>query len=271
MKLTLEEQNPLMDLDIPITLKVRDLIKLNQILARTYDEEESLRETLGPILQEIKTVIQETESNPEWINLRKWDSNLELLDEAGKKQKKHLKRIKRALLKQRNLRIVYCAPGSGEITRRTIIPMDLWESDSYWLLRAYCYLMGEEHTFRVDRILKVKEKAPGKKRPTAMTKGHEDDSIALDLEIDSVDDTEDDIAYEPEPDIAEEPEEDAEWFDEIETEHDEPIAESGNNAAKSVIPGNRNKHYSLPGKKPHQHGLPNRLERLIKRVERKSP
>ncbi len=256
MKLTLDEQTPVLDMDIPVTLKVRDLIRLNQILARTYDEEERLRETLGPILQEIKTVIQEVEENPEWDTLHKWHSDLEWMVQSEKNQKKHLKRIKQALLKNRNLRIRYCSPGSTEITRRTIIPLELWESDSYWLLKAFCYLKGEEFTFRVDRILKVKEKSPGKKQVRLVNE--------LDSDRDVPEDITETFSEELEPD-------DVEELISEQPENQEPTSEGEIPAPEAVVLDSRNRHYSLPGKKPHQPGLPNRLERLIKRVERKTP
>lgn len=283
MKIIIEDQTPVLDMDIPVTLKARDMIKLNQIMARTYDEEESLRETLGPILQEIKKVVHEIESNPEWTDLRKWDSDLGLFEKAIKNKKKHLKRIKRAMLKNRNLRINYSIPGSGEITRRTIIPLELWEADDLWLLRAYCYLKGEEHTFRLDRILKAKEKKRGKRRVRPLTEVLEetqqfapgeagDDDFVYECEVDLYTDEMGDIFDDTEQESVGHPvEEFSEAAEEIVFEHHEPANEHGHLMTKTEGHGSRNPHYSLPGKKPHQSGLPNRLERLIKRVERKSP
>lgn len=305
MKMTLEEQTPVLDMDIPVTLKGRDLIKLNQILSRTYDEEEALRETLGPILQEIKMVIHEIEANPEWTDLRKWDSGLEALEKSVKKQKKHLKRIKKALVKKQNLRISYSVPGSGEVIRSTLIPMDLWESEGLWLLRAYSYFKGEEQTFRLDRILKLKEKAPGKRRSRPAVPAQEEDAFYdseaettaeteaevevevteladLDLEMDSLPNL---SMYSPEDLelVTEAPEEDsaeddpAEDSDEDSGESDEDDAtpegdlSPPEHGAERAAPGARHPHYSLPGKIPPRSGLPHRLERLIKRVERKSP
>lgn len=272
MKLTLDEQSPVLDMEIPVILKVRDLMKLNQILTRTYDEEERLRETLSPILQELRDTLQATTDDPEWQSLAMWDAEPEALALGAEKQKKHLKRIKRALVKNRNLRLRYCLPGSGEITRSTVIPLELWETGSGWLLRAFSYQDGEEQTFRVERIVKAKQKSCGSTGP----RRHKEtvkQAVLLDEEMMPLADEsfEDDTEQSESEEITTALQEDVE----APNEPDAPRI-----AAPAVVPhfesvdeighGGKHPHYSLPGKKPHQSGLPNRLDRLIKRAERKT-
>ncbi len=283
MKMKIDDQHPVLDMDVSLSLKVKDLMKLNTALSRTYDEEEGMRETLSPILQEIRMVINEIESNPEWATLRKWDCGDELMAKAADKQKKHLKRIKEAMMKDRHLRLSYCAAGAGQITKRTVIPLDLWENGDMWLLRAYCYLEGEEHTFRVERILKLKDKAPGKKsrRPAALQReAAASDAVVTGMEEDAepapdsdqvmVADFDDYIAETGIPEQPEEtgdpsPSETAEAAPQDKDPEESPKDSHGTETGH----GAKNVHYSLPGKNPHQPGLPNRLDRLIKRVEHK--
>jgi ATP-dependent DNA helicase PIF1 len=75
--------------------------------------------------------------------------------------------IRRAIRNKTALEIVYLKP-SDEKTRRTILPRHIGEmeySDKTFLgLRAFCLNRNEERTFRVDRILEIKE-TPGDDRP----------------------------------------------------------------------------------------------------------
>lgn len=286
MKLTLEEQTPMLDFDIPVILKARNLITMNQLLSRTYDEDEGLRETLGPILQEIKAAILRFESSGEWDDIHRWDSDMELLEKAAKKQKKHLKRVKEALLKGRNLRITYMTPGTGALTRRTIIPQDLWATESVWILRAYCYMEGEEHTFRVDRMLKAKVKPPSKRRgslqletltevPSLFAESDETANTVSEtgtdeLSFDDSEASEDLIFPEAQAELAQESLEDqGQECPENEPESEPQAPEASTQSQEISQRKSAPRHYSLPGKKPHQPGLPNRLDRLIKRVEKK--
>lgn len=283
MNMTLDDRHPVLDMAITLPMKVKDLLKLNAVLSRTYDEEESLRETLGPILQEVRMVIHEIESDPEWAMLHQWDCDQALLEKSAEKQKKHLKRIKKALLKDRHLRVSYCVSGTGEISKRTLIPLDLWEGGNLWLLRAYCFLEGEEHTFRVERMLKVKDKAPGKKNvypgtarmaeTASMVPEEEAEPVfpPSDDEEPAVEAFEDDAETAPAPD---EPDGAPETVPQTGTDDTVTAEDSGPEGkrpaeATGPEPSVSHGHYSLPGKNPHQAGLPNRLDRLFKRGEHK--
>lgn len=48
-----DEKDPVLDLDVTVTVKVRELVKLHQLLSRLYSDEEGLRETLGPLLEKL--------------------------------------------------------------------------------------------------------------------------------------------------------------------------------------------------------------------------
>jgi ATP-dependent DNA helicase PIF1 len=68
--------------------------------------------------------------------------------------------IRRAIKDNNYLEIVYLKP-NDEKSRRTILPKSAGEMEyqgvKYSGLRAYCLTRGEERTFRIDRILEIKE------------------------------------------------------------------------------------------------------------------
>jgi ATP-dependent DNA helicase PIF1 len=72
--------------------------------------------------------------------------------------------ISKAILNQSRLQITYLKP-SDEKTRRTIRPITVGEMEyqgkTYLGLRAFCYTRNAERTFRVDRILEIKEEELG--------------------------------------------------------------------------------------------------------------
>ena len=61
-----------------------------------------------------------------------------------------------AIREDRRLRIAY-RKASGEISSRTITPLSAYQSGPHIYLVAECHLRGERRTFRLDRVLEVRE------------------------------------------------------------------------------------------------------------------
>ncbi|RLC62523.1 MAG: AAA family ATPase, partial [Chloroflexi bacterium] len=68
--------------------------------------------------------------------------------------------ITQAIASKSALQIVYLKP-NGEKTRRTVVPESVGEMEyqgrKYVGMRAFCLKRNEERTFRIDRILEIKE------------------------------------------------------------------------------------------------------------------
>src|SRR6056297_468183 len=52
---------------------------------------------------------------------------------------------------QQSVRIEY-ENGEGEISQRSIVPLEFYESWGHQYVRAYCYLRGERRTFALRRL-----------------------------------------------------------------------------------------------------------------------
>lgn len=59
--------------------------------------------------------------------------------------------LKEAILQHRMVSFDYCA-ASGERTRRTVCPLQLWFKQRTWYLRAFCTVRKAERTFKLARI-----------------------------------------------------------------------------------------------------------------------
>lgn len=94
-----------------------------------------------------------------------------LAAKASSRQEKHLKRIQKALLKDSHLRLTYLLPGTAARLSMTAAPRALWETASGWMLSGYSYQDGEDHTWPVNQLLKVKRKSPSGKRHRGVSLG----------------------------------------------------------------------------------------------------
>lgn len=70
-----------------------------------------------------------------------------------------LRRLRRAIGEERWAWIRYAA-GDGAVTERTIVPLGLYFWGKEWLLAAYCCLRADYRSFRVDRLLELRDVAP---------------------------------------------------------------------------------------------------------------
>ncbi len=61
-------------------------------------------------------------------------------------------RILEAFLENRRLRIAYFKPLRGDVSERTVTPLDLFFAEGCWYLSAHCHTRKEPRTFRLDRI-----------------------------------------------------------------------------------------------------------------------
>jgi len=252
-----DEKDPVLDLDVTVTVKVRELVKLHQLLSRLYSDEEGLRETLGPLLEKLHDRIAAAAEAGEAGSWQPWGMAEALAAKASSRQEKHLKRIQKALLKDSHLRLTYLLPGTAARLSMTAAPRALWETASGWMLSGYSYQDGEDHTWPVNQLLKVKRKSPSGKRHRGVSLG----GFAPFGEPAS-----------PEPD---EPEDDAMLAAGLTVEPVEGpgtghAALSPEHGSEQPLhgPAGHHPHYSLPGRNPHRPGLPNRLERLLIRSEK---
>ena len=63
-----------------------------------------------------------------------------------------LVQVRAALQRRGALTMRYDRGGVGDWSERTVRPLELWQRNGLWYLRAYCLLDNAERTFRVDRI-----------------------------------------------------------------------------------------------------------------------
>lgn len=245
-----DEKDPFMDLDVTVTVKVGELVKLHQLLHRIYGEEEGLRETAGPLLEKLHDRITDAAENlPR--HRQAWTPASEWFREASERSEKHLRRIRKALMRGERLRITCLAPVTAEQTRLTAEPETLWESDGGWYLTGYSHHDGENHTWPVALLLKVKRKPAGKGRYG---------KAGMTAEVS--DGAERDAAW-PEAAAGE-----GEAPHETEIQSETAGPGEGEAPVPEPHPGGHHPHYSLPGKHPHRPGLPSRLERLLIRSEK---
>jgi predicted DNA-binding transcriptional regulator YafY len=78
-----------------------------------------------------------------------------------------LRRLRRAIGEDRWAWIRYAA-GDGAVTERTIVPLGLYFWGREWLLAAYCWLRADYRSFRVDRVLELRDVAPNPERLAAL-------------------------------------------------------------------------------------------------------
>lgn len=68
--------------------------------------------------------------------------------------------IQRALAGEQRLRLRYYSPWQGEISQRTVTPLQLeWRGDHRYLL-AHCHQAQAQRSFRLDRILEIQIETP---------------------------------------------------------------------------------------------------------------
>ena len=75
---------------------------------------------------------------------------VDILDESA-----HVTSLKEAAATNKVVHIVYRSVGKEEITERDIEPWTVFATMGRWYVKGYCRLVGEERTFRVDRIRSV--------------------------------------------------------------------------------------------------------------------
>jgi len=63
--------------------------------------------------------------------------------------------LEEAIKSKKNLHLCYMS-GTGEETRRVVVPIKIISRHDYFYLEAFCQLRNEKRTFRLDRITKMK-------------------------------------------------------------------------------------------------------------------
>lgn len=87
---------------------------------------------------------------------------------------------------QRCLEIEYHSLHRGEATRRVVEPHNVFSQDGEWYLRGYCRLAGAERTFRLDRVLSMRETGQGfekRHESSTVTFAPSEDDLRITLEL----------------------------------------------------------------------------------------
>jgi proteasome accessory factor C len=67
-----------------------------------------------------------------------------------------VEQIEFAIAKGKALEIVYLSGSKDESTERLVLPLDLYQQNSYTYLNAWCQTSEGERTFRLDRLISLK-------------------------------------------------------------------------------------------------------------------
>jgi len=86
---------------------------------------------------------------------------------ARNEASQQLGRLRRAIGEERWVWVRYVDAAEAE-TERTIIPLGLYFWGKQWTLAAYCWLRTDYRSFRVDRVLELRDSAPDPNRIAAL-------------------------------------------------------------------------------------------------------
>jgi proteasome accessory factor C len=78
---------------------------------------------------------------------------------SNSKNSEIVEKLEQAIAKGNALKIVYLSGSKDESTERLILPLEIYQANSYTYLSAWCQSSREDRTFRVDRILSIENSA----------------------------------------------------------------------------------------------------------------